>query len=62
MAQLFDPLKLRDIVLSNRIGIPSMCPVFGARRHGRGLAFRALQQPRCRRRGVHEYRGDCRGP
>jgi len=25
MTQLFDPLKLRDIVLSNRIGMPSMC-------------------------------------
>ena len=25
MAHLFDPLKLRDIVLPNRIGIPSMC-------------------------------------
>ncbi|MFZ4537094.1 NADH:flavin oxidoreductase/NADH oxidase [Propionivibrio sp.] len=25
MAQLFDTLKLRDIVLSNRIGIPPMC-------------------------------------
>lgn len=25
MAQLFDPLKLRDVVLSNRIGMPSMC-------------------------------------
>jgi 2,4-dienoyl-CoA reductase-like NADH-dependent reductase (Old Yellow Enzyme family) len=25
MAHLFDPLKLRDIVLRNRIGIPSMC-------------------------------------
>ena len=25
MAQLFDTLKLRDIVLANRIGIPSMC-------------------------------------
>jgi 2,4-dienoyl-CoA reductase-like NADH-dependent reductase (Old Yellow Enzyme family) len=25
MAQLFDPLKLRDITLSNRIGMPSMC-------------------------------------
>ena len=25
MAHLFDPLKLRDIVLANRIGIPPMC-------------------------------------
>jgi 2,4-dienoyl-CoA reductase-like NADH-dependent reductase (Old Yellow Enzyme family) len=25
MAQLFDPLKLREVVLRNRIGIPSMC-------------------------------------
>jgi len=25
MAQLFDPLKLRDIVLTNRIGMPAMC-------------------------------------
>jgi 2,4-dienoyl-CoA reductase-like NADH-dependent reductase (Old Yellow Enzyme family) len=25
MAQLFDSLKLREVVLSNRIGIPSMC-------------------------------------
>ena len=25
MAHLFEPLKLRDIVLPNRIGIPPMC-------------------------------------
>lgn len=25
MAQLFEPLKLRDVVLANRIGIPPMC-------------------------------------
>ena len=25
MAHLFEPLKLRDVVFANRIGIPPMC-------------------------------------
>ena len=52
MAHLFSELRLRDVVLPNRIGVSPMCQYSCARRARQRLAFRPSGHAGRRRRGA----------